>query len=68
MRLLHVYSGNLYGGIESILLTLTRQRAACPELDAEVALCFEGRLSHELTAERDKRFTSCGPSSPPSWG
>ena len=51
MRLLHVYSGNLYGGIESILLTLTRQRAACPELESEMALCFEGRLSSELEAE-----------------
>jgi glycosyltransferase involved in cell wall biosynthesis len=51
MRLLHVYSGNLYGGIESILLTLTRQRAACPELESDVALCFEGRLSGELAAE-----------------
>ena len=51
MRLLHVYSGNLYGGIESILLTLTRQRATCPELESEVALCFEGRLIGELEAE-----------------
>ena len=51
MRLLHVYSGNLYGGIESILLTLTRQRAACPELESEMALCFDGRLRSELEAE-----------------
>jgi glycosyltransferase involved in cell wall biosynthesis len=51
MRLLHVYSGNLFGGIESVLLTLMRQRAVCPELESEVALCFEGRLSRALAAE-----------------
>jgi glycosyltransferase involved in cell wall biosynthesis len=50
MRLLHVYSGNLYGGIEAILVALARHRAACPELESEVALCFEGRLGRELTA------------------
>jgi hypothetical protein len=26
MRLLHVHSGNLYGGVESMMLTLTRAR------------------------------------------
>jgi len=49
VRLLHVYSGNLFGGIESLLLTLTRYRSA-RELDAEVALCFDGRLARELEA------------------
>ena len=48
MNVLHVYSGNLFGGIESILTTLARHRDVCPELNAEVALCFEGRLSREL--------------------
>jgi glycosyltransferase involved in cell wall biosynthesis len=51
MRLLHVYSGNLFGGIESLLLTLARWRADCPELESEVALCFEGRLSSQLAAQ-----------------
>jgi glycosyltransferase involved in cell wall biosynthesis len=50
MRVLHVYSGNLFGGIEAMLLTLARQRAACPELGLEVALCFDGRLARELDA------------------
>jgi glycosyltransferase involved in cell wall biosynthesis len=48
MRVLHVYSGNLFGGIESILLSLARWRGFCPSMDIEVALCFEGRLSCEL--------------------
>src|SRR5204862_8158257 len=50
MHLLHVSSGNLYGGVETMLLTLAQNRARCPELETEMALCFEGRLSHELEA------------------
>jgi glycosyltransferase involved in cell wall biosynthesis len=50
MRVLHVYSGNLFGGIEAMLLTLARQHEVCRELESEVALCFDGRLAHELTA------------------
>ena len=43
MRVLHVYSGNLYGGIESMLATIARRG-----IDHEFAVCFEGRLSAEL--------------------
>jgi hypothetical protein len=50
MRVLHVYGGNLYGGIETMLVTLARTRSLCPALDQEVALCFDGRLSVELAA------------------
>ena len=50
IRLLHVYSGNLYGGIETALVALARHRALCPELTQEVALCFDGRLRRELDA------------------
>jgi glycosyltransferase involved in cell wall biosynthesis len=50
MRVLHVYSGNLYGGIEAILLSLARSREVCPAVDLEVALCFAGRVSRELEA------------------
>src|SRR4051812_41345775 len=50
MRLLHVYSGNLYGGIETLLVTLARNRAVTPTLEPEFALCFEGRLSAELAS------------------
>jgi glycosyltransferase involved in cell wall biosynthesis len=48
MRILHVYSGNLYGGVEAMLAVLARERSACPELEPAFALCFEGRLSREL--------------------
>src|SRR4051812_31258142 len=48
MRLLHLYSGNLYGGIERLLATLHRCREACAELSHAFVLCFEGRLAAEL--------------------
>jgi glycosyltransferase involved in cell wall biosynthesis len=50
MRVLHIYSGNLFGGIEALLVTLARHRDLCPEMEPHFALCFEGRLSEELTA------------------
>jgi glycosyltransferase involved in cell wall biosynthesis len=49
LKVLHIYSGNLFGGIETMLLAIARRPEACPNLDSEFALCFEGRLSHELT-------------------
>src|SRR5689334_15095480 len=50
MRVLHVSAGNLYGGIESLLVTLARERHLCPEMEPSYALCFDGRLSAELAA------------------
>ncbi|MCP3164885.1 glycosyltransferase family 4 protein [Myxococcus qinghaiensis] len=51
MRALHVYSGNLYGGIESFLVSLARVSSRHPEGTVhEYALCFEGRLADELRA------------------
>ena len=49
MTVLHVYSGNLFGGIESILATIARSKHAAAG-DHQFALCFEGRLSTELRA------------------
>ena len=50
MRVLHVYSGNLYGGVEKMLVTLARHRDLDLKLRSEFALCFAGRLSQELKA------------------
>jgi glycosyltransferase involved in cell wall biosynthesis len=50
MKVLHVYAGNLFGGIETLLVTLARQRHLHPEMEPQFALCFEGRLSQELTS------------------
>jgi glycosyltransferase involved in cell wall biosynthesis len=47
-RVLHVNSGNLYGGVETILVTLARLREQCPGMEPHFALCHEGRLSEEL--------------------
>jgi glycosyltransferase involved in cell wall biosynthesis len=48
LRVLHVHSGNLYGGVETLLATLARNRDLCPTMESHYALCFEGRLSEEL--------------------
>jgi len=48
MRVLHVYSGNLFGGVEAILVTIAAARSLSPDVEHEFALCFEGRLSREL--------------------
>ena len=50
LKVLHVSSGNLYGGVETLLVTLARERGACPQMEPHFALCFEGRLSSELAA------------------
>jgi glycosyltransferase involved in cell wall biosynthesis len=50
MRVLHVHSGNLYGGVESFLTTLVREEKCAPAMHTSVAVCFEGRFSQELAA------------------
>ena len=49
-RILHVVSGNLYGGVETFVVTLARYRNSCPALDQQFAVCFDGRLKRELGA------------------
>jgi glycosyltransferase involved in cell wall biosynthesis len=50
MRVLHVHSGNLYGGVETMLLTQVRQRNLSPGMETSFALCFAGRFGDELLA------------------
>lgn len=50
MRVLHVHSGNLYGGVETFLVTLAREAGVAPGMSSSFALCFDGRVSEELTA------------------
>lgn len=50
LRILHIAAGKLFGGLETLLLTLVRHRATCPEMEQRFAVCFEGRLSRELQA------------------
>ncbi len=51
LKVLHLSAGNMYGGVETLLLTLARCRHLRPEMEPHFALCYEGRLSRELTAE-----------------
>ena len=60
MRILHVNAGNLYGGIESMLVTLARYRSEVPALEQRFALCFDGRLASEL-AEAGASAEALGP-------
>jgi glycosyltransferase involved in cell wall biosynthesis len=48
MRVCHVNSGNLYGGVETLLVTLARQRDLCPEMEPAFAVCFAGKLEADL--------------------
>jgi glycosyltransferase involved in cell wall biosynthesis len=50
MRVLHVHSGNLYGGVETFLVTLAHEARLAPAMSSSFALCFEGRFSRELRA------------------
>jgi glycosyltransferase involved in cell wall biosynthesis len=50
MKVLHIYAGNLYGGVERVLVTLARYRHLAPKMEPEFALCFRGRLWDELSA------------------
>lgn len=51
MKVLHLYSGNLFGGIERLLVTLAKFRYLVPEMEPEFALCFRGQVWTELEAE-----------------
>ncbi|MEH2364422.1 glycosyltransferase family 4 protein [Nostoc sp.] len=48
MKLLHIYAGNLFGGIETLLVTLAKEQSLCMQMQHHFALCFEGRLANEL--------------------
>jgi glycosyltransferase involved in cell wall biosynthesis len=50
MRVLHLTSGNMYGGVETLLVTLARHRHLCPGMEPHFGLCFEGKLRDELVA------------------
>ena len=50
LKVLHLYAGNLYGGIETLLTTMARLRNLAPGMEPEFGLCFRGRLWDELVA------------------
>ncbi len=50
-RLLHVNPGNMFGGVESMLVTLARFGNSQPGLVQEFAVCFRGKLEERLRRE-----------------
>ena len=52
LSVLHVHSGNLFGGIERAILTCVENLRLAPSIRFEFALCFTGRFSEELAAAR----------------
>jgi glycosyltransferase involved in cell wall biosynthesis len=48
VRVLNVHAGNIFGGVETIMLSVVRQRSLCPEMVWDFRLCFEDRLAREL--------------------
>lgn len=54
MRVLHVAAGNLYGGVERILVEIARAGGGARH---EFALAFDGRLSRELDGTAARRHT-----------
>lgn len=48
LRVLHVHSGNLWGGVETMLLTLARHERRVSTMTSEFALCFDGRVADRL--------------------
>jgi glycosyltransferase involved in cell wall biosynthesis len=49
MRVLHVASGRLFGGVERSLVTLWQCREAARDIEPLFAVCARGRLIDELT-------------------
>lgn len=50
MKVLHLTAGNLFGGIETYLLSLAHLRHLCPAMEPHFGVCFPGRLRDELLA------------------
>jgi glycosyltransferase involved in cell wall biosynthesis len=49
LEVLHLCAGNVYGGVERIVSECAASRALCPSMTPSFAVCFEGRLSEEIT-------------------
>jgi hypothetical protein len=48
MRILHLTAGNLFGGVEQMLLTLQRCGTHHGSFNQEFGLCFEGLVAANL--------------------
>jgi glycosyltransferase involved in cell wall biosynthesis len=50
IRVLHVHSGNLFGGVERMMQVLSPAIAGCAPVHSSFALCFEGPVANTLRA------------------
>ena len=50
LRVLHLHSGNMLGGVESVLLTFSEFATVCPDFEQEFALAFEEPFAKQLRA------------------
>jgi glycosyltransferase involved in cell wall biosynthesis len=50
LKVLHVHSGNMIGGVETVLLTFAEFANTCPEFRQEFALVFDGPFAERLRA------------------
>jgi glycosyltransferase involved in cell wall biosynthesis len=50
LKVLHVHSGNMIGGVETVLLTFAEFAHTCPEFQQEFALAFDGAFAEALRA------------------
>ena len=48
MKVLHLHASILYGGVETFLLTLIREKHHCPEMQHIFIACYESRFTEEL--------------------
>ncbi|HET9696233.1 MAG TPA: glycosyltransferase family 4 protein, partial [Terriglobales bacterium] len=48
VRILHLHSGNMIGGVESVLQTMADFADTCPELQQDFALAFDGGFAERL--------------------
>ncbi len=47
-KVIHFGAGNLFGGIEVMLVTMAKFQGECAELDQEFAFFFEGKVSSQI--------------------
>src|SRR5262245_58168297 len=50
MKVLHITAGNVYGGVETHLVTLAQFRRLCPEMETHFGVCYTDRFRERLAA------------------
>jgi glycosyltransferase involved in cell wall biosynthesis len=50
LRVLHLHSGNILGGVEAVLSTMADLSPSCPQMQQSFALVFDGSFAESLRA------------------